>query len=147
MKDKIFLNIAKEIRKLSKDPSTKVGAVIVSLEGYRVIAAGYNGLPSKYPDNYDNITRDEKNLISTHAEVNAILNAAKNGAATKDCAIYVTELPCAACASAIINSGIKKVVVPLKGSLDSKRWEKSCNLSLEVFETCGVELVKITEDN
>lgn len=138
-KDKIFLEIAEKVADFSKDKSTKVGAIIVK-EG-RILAQGYNGFPSKYPDNY-NISREKKLGITIHAEINAILNAAKNGACVNGSTIYVSEPPCSNCASALINAGIKRVVYPINYTL-SKNWEVSLNLGQELFSKCGIEIKKI----
>lgn len=47
-----------------------------------------------------------------HAEINAIIQAAKAGVSTKDSSIYCTLMPCKDCLSAIINAGIKEIIVP-----------------------------------
>ena len=96
----------------SKDPSTKVGAVIVSPEN-KVISIGYNGMPSKL--NEEELTwnkgegLDSKYLYVCHAEFNAILNT-QVGGSLKDARVYVTLFPCNECTKAIIQTGIKEVI-------------------------------------
>lgn len=133
--DKIFLEIAQKISLISKDPSTKVGSVLV--KDSRILAQGYNGFCSNYPDNYD-IPREKKMGITIHSEINAILNAAKNGAKVDGATIYITEPPCSNCASALINAGIVRVVYPKNYTL-GKNWNYSIGLSKELFSACNIE--------
>ena len=80
-----FLDMAALIANWSKDPSTKVGAVIVD-KNNRVISLGYNGLPSSVPDDPEILNnRFEKYKYIIHAETNAILTA---NSSVKDCSVY-----------------------------------------------------------
>lgn len=96
----------------SKDPSSKVGACIVSDE-HRVLSLGYNGMPSGIDETKISWERQADSELDTkypyvcHAELNAILNSNHN---LKNSTCYVTLFPCNECAKAIIQSGIKKVV-------------------------------------
>lgn len=139
-KKKLFLEVAKKFSLLSKDPSTKVGSIIVDNSG-KILSVGYNGFPSKYPDKYD-ISREKKLGITIHSEVNAILNAAKNGTSLEGSTIYVSEPPCSNCAAALINAGIKVVVHPHNYTL-SDNWESSLNLARELFSKCKVKIEAI----
>lgn len=99
-----FLELAAHVAQWSKDPSTKVGAVIVRPD--RTIASvGYNGFPRGVEDTYT--TREDKLMRTVHAEANAILSAREP---LHGYTLYVTPLhPCANCAALIIQSGIKYV--------------------------------------
>jgi len=104
--DKVFTNIAKEISTLSKCNRFKVGAILVK-DG-NIISMSYNGTPSK-TDNCcekDNVTLPHV----IHAEVGAILKAAKTGNSVNDSTIYLTLSPCLDCSKLILQSGIKRVV-------------------------------------
>jgi dCMP deaminase len=104
--DKVFTNIAKEISTLSKCNRFKVGAILVK-DG-NIISMSYNGTPSG-TDNCcekDNITLPHV----IHAEVGAILKAAKTGNSVNDSTIYLTLSPCLDCSKLILQSGIKRVV-------------------------------------
>lgn len=91
----------------SKDPSTKVGAVITD-GANRVVSQGYNGLPRGVSDDPAILAdRDEKLRRTIHAEMNAVLFA---GRPLTGCTIYVTHPPCARCAAVLIQSGIARVV-------------------------------------
>ena len=109
--DKRFLRIALEVSEWSKDPGTRVGAVLVL--DRRIIATGYNGFPKGIADTsvrYDD--RDTKLMLTVHAELNALLNAAKSGAMTKGSTLYVTFPPCVNCCTAALQSGVERVVCP-----------------------------------
>jgi len=106
------MDLAHHVSSRSKDRSTKIGAVIVGLER-TIKSTGYNDFPRKIDDNIEvRRQRPQKYLWTEHAERNAIYNAARLGIALEGCTIYVSGmLPCADCARAIIQSGIKGVVV------------------------------------
>lgn len=140
-KELFMLETAERFSNFSKDPSTKVGAIICD-SNFRILSAGYNGFPSKYNDDYSLLNREEKNLISLHAEVNAILNAAKNGVNLNKSIIYVSEHPCSNCTAAIINAGITKIVVREKTNLSLSTWGKSLEMSQKLINYCNIELVK-----
>jgi dCMP deaminase len=79
-----FLDLAKFISGWSKDPSTKVGAVIVD-KNKRIVSVGYNGFPKDVKDDNRLYDRESKYLIIIHAEINAILFANKS---LDDCILY-----------------------------------------------------------
>ena len=108
--DEYFMGVALLASNRSKDPSTQVGACIVSPDNI-ILSTGYNGMPKgcsddDYPWNRDG--DDNKYSYVVHAELNAILNS--NGKDLTDSRIYVALFPCNECAKAIIQSGIKEVV-------------------------------------
>lgn len=101
------MKIALEVSKMSYAINRKVGSVIVN-EG-NTIAFGYNGQPTGFPNQCE--AENGITLASTiHAELNAILKAAKSGAKIEGSTIYITLSPCANCALLSIQSGIKRVV-------------------------------------
>lgn len=104
--DKTFINITKEIGTLSYCTRSKVGAVLVK-DG-NVISFGYNGTPAGMDNacEENNVTKDEV----IHAEMNAILKAAKSGNAVEGSTLYLTLSPCKECSKLILQSGVKKVV-------------------------------------
>ena len=105
--DNRFLDMAKLVSTWSKDPSTKVGAVIVDPSN-RLISVGYNGFPKGVTDDERLFDRDKKYDIIVHAEVNAILFANKT---LDGCTMYTSPFqPCPRCAGLIIQSGIRRVV-------------------------------------
>lgn len=136
-----FIGLAIHVAGWSKDPSTKVGAVIVDDER-RVVSLGYNGLPRGVHDDSTILNNKELKLqIVKHAEENAILNSLLRPAG---CTIYVTHHPCASCAGSIIQSGISRVVfptVPLDNTF-SQRWQESILLAQKILEEAGVEVLQ-----
>lgn len=110
--DKRMLELAKHIATWSKDPSSKVGAVICT-DDYRIISTGYNGFASSVDDCLIHTQpREFKYLLTQHAEVNAIILALKHlQSYSKDYTIFVTHPCCKDCARLISSCGIIKRVV------------------------------------
>jgi len=113
--DKNFINIAKEIASASKCVSKQVGAVIVK-DG-RILSTGYNGTPAGFTNcctHWDGAyTKDHHDWSKTyeiHAEMNAIIWAARKGISIEGASIYVTLEPCSECSKNLIASGIKRIV-------------------------------------
>lgn len=106
--DYLFGFAAHAARK-SKD-STKVGAALVGPDG-EVRLTAYNGPPKGVDDLPERFERPRKYLFASHAEANLIAFAAREGIRTKDCTVYVTHYPCAACARALIQAGVAEVVI------------------------------------
>ena len=107
--DEYFMGVAMLAALRSKDPSTQVGACIVSPENI-IISTGYNGMPKGCNDDefpWDRTGEDTKYPYVVHAELNAILNA--NGRNLRGSRIYVALFPCNECAKAIIQSGIREI--------------------------------------
>ena len=136
---KRFMGLAQHVTSWSKDKSVGVCAVIADKE-HRVLSIGYNGFPSGCDDGVEERhERPAKYLYTEHAERNAIYSAAKNGVSLKDSVMYITRFPCADCARAIIQSGIKEVVCS-EPDLSHERWGEHFRISLELFKEVGVKL-------
>ena len=135
---KRFLKLSKEISTWSKDPSTKVGALIIS-EDRNIISTGYNGFPRGIEDTEERLNnRELKYKFVLHAEMNCILNALYNGRSVKDCILFVHGLPpCSECTKSIIQAGIKKVITDSKAT---DNWKESLKLSLEMLKEANVEI-------
>jgi dCMP deaminase len=110
-REAILFYVVQNIAERSTCDRLHVGAVIAR-EG-RIISTGYNGAPSGLPHCSTvgcEIDPDTQRCVRTvHAEINAIVYAAKFGTAIEDTELYTTDAPCLDCAKAVINSGIKKV--------------------------------------
>lgn len=118
--DNHFLAIAEQLARMSKDPRTGVGAVIVGPDG-EIRATGFNGLPRGIADTPERLNdRDTKLKLIVHAELNAIINAARVGVAVKGCTLYLAATdatglvwggpPCTRCTVHVIQAGIVEVV-------------------------------------
>ena len=110
--DDYFMGVSLLAADRSKDPSTQVGACIVS-DDNRILSTGYNGFPQgcsddDFPWNRDESLGETKYNFVVHAELNAILNA--GGKSLVGSRIFVSLFPCHECAKAIIQSGVKEVV-------------------------------------
>lgn len=136
-KDERFIALTREIAEWSKDPSTKVGAIIVG-DKDQIVSQGYNGFPRGFNDSNERyFTRSLKYKYTIHAEANAIYNALYNGASVEGCTIYVHGLPpCLECAKAIVQSGIKRVVTDSK---PDERWAQSNQDALDIFNEANIE--------
>ncbi len=136
--DDRFIRIADEVASWSKDPGTKVGAVLVL--DRRIIATGYNGFPHGIEDTVERYQNRETKLgLTVHAEVNAILNAAKHGAVTAGATLYVTFPPCVSCSTAVIQAGVTHVVRP-DLSTAPERWRKSFHEGRNLLLEAGVKV-------
>lgn len=131
-----FFALADLVGSWSKDPSTKVGAVIIRPD--RTIASvGYNGFPRGVLDHYT--TREDKLLRTVHAEANAILTAREP---LHGYTIYVTPLhPCANCAGLIIQAGIKTVHFKTN-TPSSAAWSDHAVAMTEMFIDTGVTFTR-----
>ncbi len=144
LNDRSFINIAKEIALASKCVSKQVGAVIVK-DG-RILSTGYNGTPARYKNCTDHwngeYTKDhhEWSLIhEIHAEMNAIIWAARKGISIEGGTIYVTLEPCSECSKNLIASGIVRIVWEHKypynniNDLEINDMLSICNVSKEQY--------------
>lgn len=107
-----FLAIAELAAQRSRDPSLKVGAVLVSPDRV-ILSTGYNGLPRGVEPRPERLERPEKYEWTVHAEANAILNASRVGARLTGATLYASQSPCHRCAVAIIQAGVARVVYPV----------------------------------
>jgi dCMP deaminase len=136
--DTYFLQMAQLVSTKSKDRSTKVGCVIVGPD-HEVRTTGYNGFCRGIIDDVDSRhERPDKYLWTEHAERNAIYNAARNGIQLAGCTAYVTLFPCADCSRAMIQSGIRKIVVDQEGYFTKSK------MPVESF-LCSERMLKETE--
>jgi dCMP deaminase len=139
--DTYFLEMASLVAKKSKDPSTKVGAVIVGPE-HEVRSTGYNGFPRGI-DEYPNSRweRPEKYSWCEHAERNAIYNAAMMGTALKGCTAYIQCTPCTPCGRALIQAGIKEVVISKDNPFSERSdWKDDTDFCIDMLKEAGVAI-------
>ena len=139
--DDYFMGVSLLAAERSKDPSTQVGACIVS-DDNRILSTGYNGFPKgcsddEFPWNRDEKLGETKYNFVVHAELNAILNA--GGKSLVGSRIFVSLFPCHECAKAIIQSGVKEVVY----LSDKYNGTVSDNASRRMLQAAGVKLTKM----
>lgn len=133
-----FINLAKHVSAWSKDPSTKVGAVIT--DGKRIVSVGYNGPPQGTADS--EMTREDKLLRTIHAEENALLFANRS---VKGCSIYVTHPPCAHCTALLIQSGITTIYYDAPSPEFLERWRDNILVSINLCEESGIDLIGVVK--
>ena len=134
--DTRFLKLAKHISTWSKDPSTKVGAVITDINN-RIISVGYNGFPQGILDTTDRLNdRELKYKLTLHAEENAIAfgDFPYNGYGYY---MYIWPYPpCAHCAAQIIQKKCFSIIYSPNNI--PERWKESINLASQMFKEAGV---------
>lgn len=138
-----FLKMAQLVASWSKDPSTKVGAIIVNHKR-QVCGTGYNGFPRGIEDTDERLNdRPTKYALVVHAEANAILSA--TCADLDDFDLYVTHMPCTGCAKLIIQSGVGTVYVPLH-TATLPTWSEEQEAAVEMLAEAEIILRHIQLD-
>ena len=146
-----FMEMALHVSTWSKDQSTKVGCIVVGPDK-EIRSQGYNGFPRGVDDTKSKRQeRPIKYAFYEHAERNAVYNACLFGASLKGCTLYVTTPPCADCARAIIQSGIKRVyfMAPAANATkisDPCNWRETVKISFDMFREAGVKATKLDRD-
>jgi dCMP deaminase len=112
--DNYFIQMAMLVAQKSKDPSTKVGCVLVATDN-SILSTGFNGFPRGVDEtDQERWGRPQKYSRVEHAERNAIYNAAANGIRLRGARAYLNwePSPCADCARGLIQAGIVEVIGP-----------------------------------
>ncbi len=134
-----FMGLARAVAEKSKDESVKVGVIIVGPD-HEVRSTGYNGFP-RGVDETDSSRweRPIKYQWVEHAERNAIYNAARAGISTNGCIAYLESPPCTDCGRALIQAGIKEIVVTTKNPFAGRKdWAESIKFAIDMLEEAGV---------
>ncbi len=151
--DRRFLELAEVVASWSKDPSTKVGAVIVDPELRKVVGMGFNGFPRGVDDfTHRYADRPTKYKMVVHAEQNACWDA---GHEARGATIYIVPTftapnACHECAKSIIQHGIKEIVFwePLPDAeVKFAHWSESLDFSLSMFREVGIEWREVPRDS
>ena len=137
--DERFMELAMHVSDWSKDPSTKVGSVIVAPDR-RIMSLGYNGFPRGVTDLEERLNdRPTKYAFVAYAERNALDNVDVN---LRECTLFVTLQPCADCTKSIIQKGITKVVCAVdKSKVD--HYNTFIKYSLVMLKEAGVQVIQI----
>jgi dCMP deaminase len=135
-----YLTLAYAVSLKSKDPSTKVGCVMIDPVRGDVLAQGYNGFPRNWPDEtIAKMERAEKYALTIHAEQNAIANASARSNALNGCIAYITHHPCSDCTKLMIQAGVSEVHFVTPAPELRKRWIDSFDLSIKMLSTVGIK--------
>lgn len=137
--DRRFMDLALHVAQWSKDPSTKVGAVIVRPDR-RIVSVGYNGFPTGVCDHEERYAeRAVKYKFVSHAERNALDNVTQD---VTGCTLYSTLQPCSECAKSIIQKGISEVVTIIDDSR-KELLDEFMNYSYIMFKEAHVNVYRM----
>jgi dCMP deaminase len=135
-----FMDTAERFAQLSSATRLKVGAVVV--KDNRIISIGYNGMPSGWTNECEELILHSDDTVTTktkdeviHAEANAILKLARDGERGNGSSLFCTHAPCIHCAKLIHGAGIDKVYYR-----DTYR----DSIGLEFLEKCNIEIERVT---
>ena len=136
-----FIDLAIHISQWSKDPSTKVGCVIVG-EDREIRSTGFNGFPRGIDDTSERLEdRNQKYPMICHAEENAIMHAARIGVSLKGTTAYVTWPPCSRCSRSLIQAGVSEVIYPSNIQIPD-RWQSDFKIASEMMNEAGIVVRK-----
>jgi dCMP deaminase len=109
--DEYFLKLAMLASERATCPRMHCGCVVA--KDKNVIATGYNGsIPGDdHCEDAGCLLVDNHCVRTVHAEMNALIQAARRGHAVEGASAYVTNMPCTTCAKALITAGVKRVVI------------------------------------
>ena len=147
-----FLSLAQECAKMSKDPSTRVGSVIVGPDR-EIRSTGFNGFPRGIEDTPNRLNNRETKLkIVVHAEMNAVLNAVRFGVSLKGCTLYLAATddsgevwggpPCSRCTVEVIQTGIESIISYPKRAVPS-RWHEDLKLAESLLLEAGIIYLEV----
>ena len=134
-----FFPVAEALAALSKDRSTKVGAVALG-EDYEILSTGYNGFPRGVDDDVESRhERPTKYFFAAHAEENLVAQAARNGVSLRGATVLVTSLfPCTTCSRLMIQAGVRRIIAP-RPDVDPRWAEQAAHAELMLREA-GIEV-------
>lgn len=135
--DRRLHELANHIASWSKDPSTRVGAIVSGHDKVE-IALGYNGFPPRIKDDGRLHKREKKYKLIVHAEENALANARFD---VRGATVYATHFPCVNCAKTIIARGISYIAAPKPSSEYLSRWGKDVRDATKMFNEAGVKII------
>ena len=129
-----------EIAQWSKDRSCKVGCGLVI--DRELISTGFNGMPRGCNDDIEaRHERPEKYNWFHHAELNAVINAARQGKCTLGCYAYINWYPCDHCAGVLVNAGIKRIYVDQEPEWEHHKWGEGFKRARTILREGGVEVI------
>lgn len=145
--DRHFLQLALDNARMSKDPSMRVGAIIVGPDR-EIRSTGFNGFPRGIADIPERLhDREMKLKIVVHGEMNAILNAARIGVSVRGCRLYLAATddsgliwggpPCSRCTVEIIQAGLAEIVSFPPKQIPS-RWHDDLTFARTLIDESGI---------
>ena len=136
--DRWYLGLCDYIATASKDPSTKVGSVIID-DKRRIVSTGYNGFPRGIEDSMQRLeNREIKYKLVRHAEANSLSFSQRND--LSGCTLYTSLSPCSACASTLIQHFVSRVVFLRPSDKILERWLEDFKLAYEILREANIEI-------
>ena len=125
-----FVAVAESVAAMSKDPSSKVGAIAID-DDSNILCVGFNGFPRGVRDTEARYAdKPTKYRLVSHAEQNLVAQAARNGIALKGSTVIITSLPpCSSCTKSLIQAGVKHIYFPEPGIGTNALWVEEWNWS------------------
>lgn len=141
-----FMKVARDMANtMSKDPNKKVGCIILDPNTLFIRACGYNGFPLNTVETANRWQREEKKWWVNHAEMSAICSACRHGTSLDKSIAVVTMHPCSACAKAMIQSGISKIIT-VAPNLEHPRWGEEFKVAQILFEEADIQVIYCEEE-
>lgn len=140
-----YLAICRAVAARSKDPNTQLGCVIAG-PAHEIRSTGYNSLPRGIRDDVpERLERPTKYLWMEHAERNAIYNAARCGTPLEGCTLYVEIMPCMDCGRALVQAGIREVVISSERMKEysSEYYNEHFRMVEVLFEEAGINVRRV----
>lgn len=134
---------ARNASTMSKDPSSKVGAVLV--KDRRIVGTGFNGFPRGLHDDRRLWDREQKLPRIVHAEMNAIINAGRDAEGSTLFMYGFSGAPCANCTKHVLQAGIVQVYVC--GPALPERWRKDVDISLDMMREADIPVLELDPDD
>ena len=137
--DEFFMRMVYLTSSKSKDPRTRIGAILIKKGDVDPLSSGYNGFPRgvvdfecRYAD------RNLKHKMICHAEFNCIINAARKGVGTIGTILYTQAPVCHECAKSIIQAGVREIVYHKQFPDMTQEWVESSILAKQMLNEAGV---------
>jgi len=141
--DKKFMEIVDSLTELTDDNDRGVACLIV--KDNNIISHGINVLSNGVKIREERVTKPMKYRWVSHAERNAIYNAARLGIKTDGAKLYCTYFPCADCARGIIQAGISEIYTN-KPDFNHHKWGESWVDAIVMFRESGVNVIWVNEE-
>jgi dCMP deaminase len=124
----------------SKDPSTKVAAIILAHDSFQILSTGFNGICRNIQETDERWTRPIKYKYVVHAEINSIANAARSGVKIENSICVVTLFPCIECCKALIQAGVTTIISE-EPNYEENKWD--FKLSKDMMMEAGVQVIEL----
>ncbi len=130
----------------SKDPSTKVGCVLLAPGSLQILSIGYNGFPRGVDETISKRwERPIKYSFVEHSERNCLYNACRSGTCTNNSIAITTLFPCCDCCRALIQAGVKTIITQIP-DYTNERWGTDFKISKIMLDEANVDVILLSAD-